>query len=56
MASKRYKKLPENTKKLQAEDFSKVIIKVKENCSSKFDESIDVSLQINNKQKKMKLT
>ena len=52
MTSKRYKKLPENTKKLQAEDFSKVIIKVKENCSSKFDESIDVSLQINNKQKK----
>ena len=34
MTSKRYKKLPENTKKLQAEDFSKVIIKVKENCSS----------------------
>ncbi len=52
MTSKRYKKLPENTKKLQAEDFSKVIIKVKENCSAKFDESIDISLQINNKQKK----
>ena len=52
MTSKRYKKLPENTKKLQAEDFSKVITKVKENCSAKFDESIDLSLQINNKQKK----
>ena len=52
MTSKRYKKLPDNTKKLQPEEFLKVIIKVKENCSTKFDESIDISLQINNLQKK----
>ena len=52
MSSKRYKKLPENTKELPAELIEKLIPKLKKNCTTKFDESIDLSLQINNKQKK----
>ena len=52
MASKRYKKLPENTKELPAELIEKLIPELKKNCTTKFDESIDLSLQINNKQKK----
>ena len=52
MASKRYKKLPEKTKELQAELIEKLIPVIKNNCTTKFDESIDLSLQINHKQKK----
>ena len=52
MTSKRYKKLPEKTKELPAELIEKLIPKLKKNCTTKFDESIDLSLQINNKQKK----
>ncbi len=52
MSSKRYKKLPEKTKELPSEMIEKLIPKIKENCTSKFDESLDLSLQINNKQKK----
>ena len=52
MTSKRYKKLPEKTKELPTETIDKVISKVKANCTTKFDESIDLSFQINNKQKK----
>ena len=52
MSSKRYKKLPEKTKELPAELIEKLIPKLKKNCTTKFDESIDLSLQINNKQKK----
>ena len=52
MASKRYKKLPNNTKDLNAEVIEKLLPKVKENCTTKFDESLDLSFQINNKQKK----
>ena len=52
MSSKRFKKLPEKTKDLQAESIDKVLPLVKMNCTTKFDESIDLSLQINNKQKK----
>ena len=55
MTSKRYKKLPDKTKELKAENFEKLISLIKKNCTTKFDESIDLSLQINNKQKKMKL-
>ena len=32
-----------------------VIENIKNNCTTKFDESLDLSLQINNKQKKMRL-
>ncbi len=52
MKSKRYKKLPENTKELSPETFDKVLSTVKSNCTTKFDESLDLSFQINNKQKK----
>ena len=52
MTSKRYKKLPEKTKELNADVIEKLLPKVKENCTTKFDESLDLSFQINNKQKK----
>ena len=52
MISKRYKKLPTKTKKLQPNVFEKVLTDIKKNCTTKFDESIDLSLQINHKQKK----
>ncbi len=52
MASKRYKKLPEKTKDLNADEIEKLLPQLKENCTTKFDESLDLSFQINNKQKK----
>ena len=52
MKSKRFKKLPINTSTLPAESIEKLLPEVKKNCTTKFDESIDLSLQINNKQKK----
>ena len=52
MSSKRFKKLPENTRDLQSEAVDKLIPILKQNCTTKFDESLDISLQINNKQKK----
>tara|TARA_B100000963_G_scaffold341530_1_gene341324 strand:+ start:1121 stop:1810 length:690 start_codon:yes stop_codon:yes gene_type:complete len=52
MASKRFKKLPEKTRDLQSETVEKLITVIKQNCTAKFDESLDLSLQINNKQKK----
>ena len=55
MNSKRYKKLPEKTKELKAETIDKLISLVKKNCTTKFDESIDLNFQINNKQKKSEI-
>ena len=52
MKSKRYKNLPLKTKELPAQSIEKVLPLVKSNCTTKFDESVDLSLQINNKQKK----
>ena len=52
MKSKRYKKLPEKTSILDADVVEKLIPLVKENCTTKFDESLDLSFLINNKQKK----
>ena len=52
MASKRFKKLPEKTKDLTSDLLEKVLPDVKKNCTTKFDESIDLSIQVNNKQKK----
>ena len=52
MASKRFKKLPEKTKDLASELIEKVLSDVKKNCTTKFDQSIDLSFQVNNKQKK----
>jgi large subunit ribosomal protein L1 len=50
--SKRFKKLPEKTSDLPAEVIEKLIPVIKKNCTTKFDESVDLSFQINNKQKK----
>ncbi len=55
MRSKRYKKLPKKTKELKAEVIDKILPEIKKNCTSKFDESIDLSFQINNKQKKSEI-
>ena len=55
MTSKRFKNLPEKTKYLNAEYFEKLIPKLKKNCTTKFDESLDLSFQINNKQKKSEI-
>ena len=52
MTSKRFKKLPEKTSDLQSELIEKLIPIIKKNCTTKFEESIDLSVQINNKQKK----
>ena len=52
MSSKRFKKLPEKTKVLGAEVIEKLLLVVKKNCTTKFDESVDLSFQVNNKQKK----
>jgi large subunit ribosomal protein L1 len=52
MASKRFKKLPKKTKDLASELIEKLLSDVKKNCTTKFDESIDLSFQVNNKQKK----
>ena len=55
MSSKRYKKLPEKTRDLQSEAVEKLIPILKQNCTTKFDESLDLSFQINNKQKKSEI-
>ena len=52
MKSKWYKKLPENTKELPSDIIDKILPMVKANCTTKFDESIDLNFKINNKQKK----
>ena len=52
MASKRFKKLTENTKSQVAQNIEKLLVEIKKNCTTKFDESVDLSFQINNKQKK----
>ena len=55
MVSKRYKILPEKTLELTPEVIEKVLPMVKKNCTTKFDESVDLSFQINNKQKKSEI-
>ena len=55
MTSKRYNKLPKKTKELPADLIEKIVPELKKNCTTKFDESIDLSLQINNKQKKSEI-
>ena len=51
-SSKRYKKLLEASKDKKVETLEEAIKKIKNNCTAKFDESIDVSLNLNLKQKK----
>ena len=55
MTSKRYKKLPDKTSNLEAESVEKLLPLVKKNCTTKFDESVDLSFLINNKQKKKEI-
>ena len=55
MTSKRFKKLPENTLNLPAESIDKLLTEIKKNCTTKFDESVDLNFQINNKQKKSEI-
>ena len=49
--SKRFDKLKKNFHESQ-DTISKLLPKIKENCTTKFDESIDLNFRINNKQKK----
>ncbi len=55
MSSKRFKKLPEKTLELPSEMIEKLLPVIKKNCTTKFDESVDLSFQINNKQKKSEI-
>ena len=48
----RFKKLSVQTSELSQEPIEKLLPVIKKNCTTKFEESIDLSLQINNKQKK----
>ena len=52
MSSKRFKKHPKKTNMLKAEPLNNLLSKVKANCTTKFDESLDLNILINNKQKK----
>ena len=52
MKSKRYKKLPEKTNELPSAKIDSVLNMIKSNCTTKFDESVDLNFRINNKQKK----
>ena len=52
MPSKRFKQLPEKTRDLTADTIEILLTTIKKNCTTKFDESIDLSFQVNNKQKK----
>jgi len=55
MPSKRYKKLPDMTKDLNSEYIEKLLPELKKNCTTKFDESLDLNFQVNNKQKKSEI-
>jgi len=50
--SKRYKKLLDDSKEKKVETFENAIKKVKNNCTTKFEESIDISFMLNLKNKK----
>jgi large subunit ribosomal protein L1 len=52
MKSKIYKKLLEKTNELPSAKIDSVLNLIKSNCTTKFDESVDLSFRINNKQKK----
>ena len=52
MMSKRFKKLPEKSSQITPDSVERLITVIKKNCTTKFDESIDLNFQINNKQKK----
>tara|TARA_B100001121_G_scaffold227703_1_gene201007 strand:- start:777 stop:1469 length:693 start_codon:yes stop_codon:yes gene_type:complete len=50
--SKRYKNLIKDKKEISSKSIKELLPVIKKNCTAKFDESIDLSFQINNKQKK----
>ena len=52
MISKRYKALLQETKKSNHNTIENLLSTIKKNCTTKFDESIDVNFQLNLKQKK----
>ena len=52
MSSKRFKNLSKDKVMTNPELIEKLIPTIKKNCTTKFDESIDLNIQINNKQKK----
>ena len=47
MSSKRFNNLPKDTKTIPAEVIEKLISIVKKNCTTKFDESVDLSINLN---------
>ena len=49
MASKRFNKLPQNTSELTPNLIEKLLPEIKKNCTTKFDESVDLCFQINKK-------
>jgi len=55
-SSKRFKKLIEISKNKNIETFDNIIQKVKANCTTKFDESVDISFKLNLKNKKEEAT
>tara|TARA_X000001036_G_scaffold156726_1_gene148881 strand:- start:464 stop:1153 length:690 start_codon:yes stop_codon:yes gene_type:complete len=55
MPSKRFKNLPKKTSTLKSSEFKNILVEVKKNCTTKFDESIDINMQINHKQKKSEI-
>ena len=56
MSSKRYQALPQETRKLKQDTIENLLQVVKKNCTTKFDESIDVNFKLNLKQKKSEVT
>ena len=52
MISKRYKALPQETKMLKQDTIENLLKIVKKNCTTNFDESIDINFLFNIKQKK----
>ena len=52
MISKRYKSLLKERKSGKSDTIEKLLPLIKKNCTSKFNESIDINFQINVKQKK----
>ena len=55
-SSKRYKKIFETSKNSKVATLEEAIKKIKNNCTTKFDESIDISLNLNLKQKKEEMS
>jgi len=52
MISKRYKALPQETRMLKDDKIENLLKIIKKNCTTKFNESVDVHFRLNLKQKK----